>query len=424
MPRTIRKAILPLLFMIAQSSAFLYEQPRLLSASSSSSSSIHTRPQIQTRNILFPLYLFESFFEDENEALFARFDVDKSGAIDKEEFKDVVRKINVDARRREIISVATAALGGLGVASASNAFLFGQKKLRKNYLEPLAEEAMIRTFPTALLSGDCDRAIWKTLSARGFTPDNTLFGHSICSDEVNNRKEQLIPLMIDRWKEGFTLGGLGGIPFAGKSGFGAYLHHVPDSGKLLVFFAPHVGIDSQGKIGSLQRDGQATVSSACGAAIGAYKALQTKKSTPEDPLLTFDNLQKEDVDTKFDPQLDQIIKMLAPRLKGIEESSDSVAFVTYQMYGIIRELITACITQTPDLFESASEVAVVGGVMINRRKGGDFFQPLSFETRKRCGSNEEPDIPIDLFMETFGERPDLLNVMGSEVALERASMYK
>ena len=140
MPRTIRKAIPPLLFMIAQSSAFLYEQPRLLSASSSSSSSIHTRPQIQTRNILFPLYLFESFFEDENEALFARFDVDKSGAIDKEEFKDVVRKINVDARRREIISVATAALGGLGVASASNAFLFGQKKLRKNYLEPLVRQ--------------------------------------------------------------------------------------------------------------------------------------------------------------------------------------------------------------------------------------------------------------------------------------------
>ena len=63
---------------------------------------------------------------------------------------------------------------------------------------------MIRTFPTALLSGDCDRAIWKTLSARGFTPDNTLFGHSICSDEVNNRKEQLIPLMIDRWKEGYV----------------------------------------------------------------------------------------------------------------------------------------------------------------------------------------------------------------------------
>ena len=61
-------------------------------------------------------------------------------------------------------------------------------------------------------------------------------------------------------------------------------------------------------------------------------------------------------------------QLLATRLKGIEDSSDSIAFVTYQMYGVIRELITACITETPDLFDFASEVAVVGGIMINRRK--------------------------------------------------------
>lgn len=403
------QAILLLLLIVAQSSAFAFELPRLLSTTSK-----------RTHTSFSSLHMFKSILEEQNKELFDRFDVDSSGAIDKEEFKDVVRKMNVDARRREILSVATATFGGIWVASASNTFQFGQKKLRKTYLEPMAEKAMVKNFPTALLSGDCDKAIWKALSARGFTPANTLFGHSICSDEVNNRKEQLIPLMVDRWGEGFALGGLGGVPFAGKSGFGAYLHHVPDSGKLLVFFAPHVGIDSEGRVGSLQRDGQAATSSACGAAIGAYKALQTKKSTPEDPLVTFQDLQKEDVDTKFDPQLEQIINMLAPRLKGIDESSDSVAFVTYQMYGIIRELITACITQTPDLFESASEVAVVGGVMINRRKGGDFFQPLSFETRKRCGSNETPDAPIDLFAETFGEGPDLLAVMGSEAALERA----
>ena len=38
--------------------------------------------------------------------------------------------------------------------------------------------------------------------------------------------------MVKRWGEGFALGGLGGLPFAGKSGFRAYLHHVPDSGEL------------------------------------------------------------------------------------------------------------------------------------------------------------------------------------------------
>ena len=112
------------------------------------------------------------------------------------------------------------------------------------------------------------------MKKRGFTPENTLFGHSICSDEINNRKEQLIPLMMNRWQEGFTLGGLGGLPFAGKSGFGAYLHHVPEDGKLLVLFAPHVGIGPLGRVGALQRDGQTSVSSACGAAVGAYKALQ------------------------------------------------------------------------------------------------------------------------------------------------------
>jgi hypothetical protein len=369
---------------------------------------------------------FDSLFEEENEELFSRFDADRSGAIDKEEFKDVVRKINVDARRREVLSVASATFGGIWVATASNTFQFGQKQLRNTYLEPLAEDAMQANFPTALLSGDCEKAIWKTLKARGFTPDNTLFGHSVCSDEINNRREQLIPLMIDRWREGFTLGGLGGLPFAGKSGFGAYLHHVPDSGKLLVVFAPHVGVDKEGRIGSLQRDGQAAVSSACGAAIGAYKALQTQKVTPQDPLLVLDNIQKEDIDTKFDPQLDQIVKLLAPRLRGIEESSDSIAFVTYQMYGIIRELITACITQTPDLFDTASEVAVLGGVIINRRKGGDFFQPLSFETRKRCVQPDDGtnvvDAPSDLFEEAFGSRPNLLPVMGSEAALEQASI--
>ena len=99
-----------------------------------------------------------------------------------------------------------------------------------------------------------------------------------CRLQVNNKDEQLVDLMVSRWGEGFSLGGLGGLPFAGKSGFRAYLHHVPDSGRLLVLFAPHVGIDSEGRIGALQRDGQTEVSKACGAAVGAYKAIQGKKA--------------------------------------------------------------------------------------------------------------------------------------------------
>ena len=124
-----------------------------------------------------------------------------------------------------------------------------------------------------------------------------------------------------------------------------------------------------GTIGSLQRDGQSKVSTACGAAIGAYKELQKTKKTAEDPLLVL-NLDNE---REYDPQLKNIVSLLAPRLNGIDESADSIAFVTYQMYGIIRELITSEITSTPELFDLANEVAVVGGIMINRRKGGESF---------------------------------------------------
>lgn len=354
-----------------------------------------------------------SIFDREVEEMFDEFDTDKNGQIDRDEFRAVVQKMKGSSRRREFLSVATAAFGSIFVASGSNTFQFAQKQLRSGYMEEGAEVAQKELFPTAMISSDLDKAVAKVLKTRGFTPENTLFGHSVCADEVNNRKEQLIPLMVDRWQEGFALGGLGGLPFAGKSGFGAYLHHVPDSGKLLVVFAPHVGLDEIGRVGSLQRDGQAKVSTACGAAIGAYKELQKTKKTAADPLI----VMEQDNPREFDPQLENIVSLLAPRLEGIDQSADSIAFVTYQMYGIIRELITACITETPDLFDFASEVAVVGGIMINRRKGGDFFQPLSFE------SSRKGEVPVDLFKEAFGDRPDLLPVIGSTSAMTRASLY-
>lgn len=173
--------------------------------------------------------------------------------------------------------------------------------------------------------GDLDEAIAKTLSRRGFTPENTIFAHSVCSDEVNNKDEQLVALMVNRWQEGFSLGGLAGLPFAGKSGFRAFLHHVPDNGKLLVMFAPHVGIDDRGIVGALQRDGQTNVSNACGAAVGAYKALMAKASAEAKPSVKLGDDKDTDL---FDPQLNTIVGLLEPRLAGIDKALDPISFVT------------------------------------------------------------------------------------------------
>ena len=200
-----------------------------------------------------------------------------------------------------------------------------------------------------MLSSDVDEAVRRTLAARGYTPANTLFGHSVCSDEVNAKAEQLVNLMVSRWGEGFTLGGLGGLPFAGKSGFRAYLHHAPDSGKLLIMFAPHVGIDSEGRVGALQREGQSALSKACGAALGAYKAIQSKGGAGKYKESAVKDLNARNEvkasDYKFDPELGSIINLLTPRLKGVELAPEPITFVTYQMYTIVRDLLDNCFTE-------------------------------------------------------------------------------
>jgi hypothetical protein len=58
-----------------------------------------------------------------------------------------------------------------------------------------------------------------------------------------------------RWGEVFPLGGLAGMPFTGKTGWGAFSSHVPKNGNITVLFAPHVGIDKNGNIGKVTRDG-------------------------------------------------------------------------------------------------------------------------------------------------------------------------
>merc|ERR1719510_2924192 len=66
----------------------------------------------------------------------------------------------------------------------------------------------------------------------GFTNRNTLYGQSIGADEANHVTGELGDQMRHTWGHVFNLGGIGGIPFVGKTGFTAFSHHVPDDGNL------------------------------------------------------------------------------------------------------------------------------------------------------------------------------------------------
>lgn len=168
----------------------------------------------------------------------------------------------------------------------------------------------LKYFPGSLSSAAVDAAVGKKLAARGYTKDNTLFGMSVCSDEVNFVEGEVIDLMKRRWGETFSLGGLAGVPFAGKAGLSAYAHHVPDEGKLFIFVAPHVGVGSDGKVGALDRAGIVATSSACGAAVGAYKTLKGGAAPPTK------------VSDLADLQFEYIKMKLASKLDGVNNAAN------------------------------------------------------------------------------------------------------
>jgi len=266
----------------------------------------------------------------------------------------------------------------------------------------MADEVKLKYFPGALGSSAVDASVAKALSARGYNKDNTLFGMSVCSDEVNFVENEVIDLMKRRWGESFSLGGLAGVPFAGKAGLSAYAHHVPDEGKLFIIFAPHVGVNVDGKVGALERAGIADPSSACGAAVGAYKTLMKSGSTAPTA-----------VSDLADLQFDYIKLKLASRLDGVEGSANDMAFVTYMMYNMVAEAMTAQISAVPGIWDDCSELAVLGGIQINRFDGKDAFQPLMFQTTTKSGKI------TDLYPSTFGEMPELTGILGSRAASDK-----
>jgi Limiting CO2-inducible proteins B/C beta carbonyic anhydrases len=89
----------------------------------------------------------------------------------------------------------------------------------------------------------------------GCRPENTLFSSSVCVDEINHHHNSLNRKLADFWGECFYMGGLGGLPFVGKTGFNAYAQHVPKEGNLFILFAPHVGLSPDGQIGKYARQG-------------------------------------------------------------------------------------------------------------------------------------------------------------------------
>lgn len=297
-----------------------------------------------------------------------------------------------DTRIMAPLSAAFAALSPISGVSPANAATAYESSLRKN-------------FPGALSNSAIALRVAASLRERGYTPTNTLFGSSLCSDEINDTAESLVGDFQNKLGvEGvFNLGGLGGLPFVGISGMGAFTSHCPVDGKIFIVFGPHVGISDDGTVGKVERVGKDKVSGSCGAGLGAYKAIMAADPSKQEA--------KDMLGTK-DFQEEYIIAQLSNRLdalKGQEPSNETITYVTNKMYDLVWEMLRSEInafTTKPDFWNGVSEVTLLGGIVVNRGHGQglpggeDFYQPLMLKSLTKDGEN-------DIYGDVFGDFPAL-----------------
>ena len=114
--------------------------------------------------------------------------------------------------------------------------------------------------------------------------------------------------MTDYWGECFPMGGIGGAPFVGKTGFMAFSHHVPQDGHVVILFGPHIAISEAGELGKYLRIGQCNHLTACGAVLSAFDAAKKGAVGEHDP----NDMQQSWLKAKVSQQLDAITAAADP----------------------------------------------------------------------------------------------------------------
>lgn len=224
-------------------------------------------------------------------------------------------------------------------------------------------DAMIRSiFPNAINNNDFEFRIVSTLAEIGFSARNTLLATSLCSDET---AKVLSDDFVNIYGSNFNLGGLAGYPFAGNIGFQTMCGHIPDDGFCLFLFGPHVGVTSNGSVGTVERKGVGVDDNCCRSAIeGANYVIGS--SVGVDP-------------TNFmDLQQGAVQNMMLPLSGRLKASEYPMLELPYAIYESQNELIESIVGE--GIGGVKRGIALLGGIQINTGPSTlDYFHPIRFD---------------------------------------------
>jgi hypothetical protein len=225
-----------------------------------------------------------------------------------------------------------------------------------------------QAFPGALSNGDLLSRVSSRLSKRGFDKNNTLVASSLCSDEVNRPLEETFYKYYGN--SYFSMGGLAGFPFSGLTGFGAMASHIPDDGNCLLVYGPHVGVDSNGNVGKVDRIGKSQSGTCCGSAVYATKYLNTVLSGEADAM--------PNPNSPFDAQQTFVTNMLLPYASEIQQSKEPMVAIPFSAYKPIDNMMTRIVAKGASKV-GKGRIALLGGLQVRA-----VFVPLIHNDDASC----------------------------------------
>jgi hypothetical protein len=232
----------------------------------------------------------------------------------------------------------------------------------------------IDAFPGAIGAAEYMKRSAEALVPHGLSADNTLAMAGLCRDELTVEMTRRI---TETWGPPFRLGSLAAMLLCGASGLGAAMHHAPKvDGKqrVVVYVMPHVGIDSDGTLGSTSRPGIEGPTTACGALIRFRSELERGEVRTD--------LDQYDVEMSLTRQ-----RMLRALTYG------SVPNVV-ELTTVARDVILDDLLHIGDLVQdwADADVAVFSGIQIHT-PDGDHIQPGRSFLRR---ANSAVQIPLDV----------------------------
>jgi Limiting CO2-inducible proteins B/C beta carbonyic anhydrases len=161
--------------------------------------------------------------------------------------------------------------------------------------------------------------------------------------------------------------------------------HIPRGGNCLIVFGPHVGVDSKGNVGTVERRGRAIGGPCCASSIAASAAVTAvvvaggERARPRLPVATT-------TVPMVDEQQNLVIDMLLPYADRLEKIDDKMVELPYCMYDAQKKMMTDIVHASYGAMVGFGRIAVLGGIQINTPPDqSDYYLPLSLEVYNNKG---------------------------------------